>query len=383
MKKYAMIVDGHNFMFKTLCVLPLSKRGLWLDGKKDRKMFSLKLMQNFLSSLRDFKNIVNNVIFTLDSSSWRKSIGEVEYKGTRHMEEKINWEGFRDCVNGFCKEITKYNVIVSKVKQAEADDLIFYWASRLNIEEIPVIINSSDKDMLQLVRNNDGTNCECLLYSTTTKKLYTPFGYMETNTKEKTIDDFLMPGGSLNIYERYDAINDLIKKKKFELEEVDANKELFCKILSGDKSDNIPSVYTVTKNNKTYGITELKAGQITNMFLEKTGTALTPELLYVDSALNTLCECIQKVMKTDTNIEELLQNLKRNIKYIHLSKNNIPKEVVSDMMKSVDAIGYKDNKLNMNGLLSTQTKTIDMSIGVLKDVESEDFSFIKNKKVLF
>lgn len=383
MKKYAMIVDGHNFMFKTLCVLPLSKSGLWLDGKKDREMFSLKLMQNFLSSLRDFKNIVNNVIFTLDSSSWRKSIGEVEYKGTRHMEEKINWEGFRDCVNGFCKEITKYNVIVSKVKQAEADDLIFYWASRLNIEEIPVIINSSDKDMLQLVRNNDGTNCECLLYSTTTKKLYTPFGYMETNTKEKTIDDFLMPGGSLNIYERYDAINDLIKKKKFELEEVDANKELFCKILSGDKSDNIPSVYTVTKNNKTYGITELKAGQITNMFLEKTGTALTPELLYVDSALGTLCECIQKVMKTDTNIDELLQNLKRNIKYIHLSKNNIPKEVVSDMMKSVDAIEYKDNKLNMNGLLSTQTKTIDMSIGVLKDVESEDFSFIKNKKVLF
>ena len=115
----------------------------------------------------------------------------------------------------------------------------------------------------------------------------------------------------------------------------DANKELFCKILSGDKSDNIPSVYTVTKNNKTYGITELKAGQITNMFLEKTGTALTPELLYVDSALGTLCECIQKVMKTDTNIDELLQNLKRNIKYIHLSKNNIPKEVVSDMMKSV------------------------------------------------
>ena len=92
MKKYTMIVDGHNFMFKTLCVLPLSKRGLWLDEKKDREMFSLKLMQNFLSSLRDFKNIVNNVIFTLDSSSWRKSIGEVEYKGTRHMEEKINWK---------------------------------------------------------------------------------------------------------------------------------------------------------------------------------------------------------------------------------------------------------------------------------------------------
>ena len=383
MKKYAMIVDGHNFMFKTLCVLPLSKRGLWLDEKKDREMFSLKLMQNFLSSLRDFKNIVNNVIFTLDSSSWRKTIGEVEYKGTRHMEEKINWEGFRDCVNGFCREITKYNVIVSKVKQAEADDLIFYWARRLKIEDIPVIINSSDKDMLQLVRNNDGTNCECLLYSTTTKKLYTPFGYMETNTKEKTIDDFLAPGGSLAIYERYDAINDLIKKKKFELEEVDANKELFCKILSGDKSDNIPSVYTVVKNNKTYGITELKAGQITNMFLEKTGTTLTPELLYVESALITLCECIQNVMKTDTDINELLKNLKRNIKYIHLSKNNIPENVVFDMMKSVDSINYKDNKLNMNGLLSTQTKTIDMNIGVLKDVDGEDFSFIKNKKVLF
>ena len=88
-------------------------------------------------------------------------------------------------------------------------------------------------------------------------------------------------------------------------------------------------------------------------------------------------------MKTDTDINELLKNLKRNIKYIHLSKNNIPENVVVDMMKSVDSIDYKDNKLNMNGLLSTQTKTIDMNIGVLKDVDGEDFSFIKNKKVLF
>lgn len=378
-----MIVDGHNFMFKTLCVLPLSKKGLWLDSKKDREMFSLKLMQNFLSSLRDFKNIVNNVIFTLDSSSWRKNIGTVEYKATRHLEEKINWEGFKDCINGFCKEITKYNVIVSKVKQAEADDLIFYWTSRLNLEEIPVIINSSDKDMLQLVRNNDGTNCECLLYSTTTKKLYTPFGFMEKNTTPKSIDDFLIPGGTTSIYERYDAIGDLIKKKKFELEEIDANKELFYKILSGDKSDNIPSVFTVIKNNKTYGITELKAEQIVKLFLDKTGNSLTPEFLYIESALQTLCECIQTVMKTDKSVNELLQNLKRNIQYIHLSNNNIPKEVISDIIKSVDSIDYNSNKLNLTGLLSTQTNTIDMSIGVLKNVGDDDFSFIKDKKVLF
>ena len=386
MKKYTMVVDGHNFMFKTLCVLPMNKGGLWLDKKKEREMFKSKLVQNLSASVRDFSDVIDNVVFVTDSTSWRKSLDDgVDYKGNRHTEDKINWDGFRECLDSFVSELGKMGVIVSKAALSEADDLIFYWANRLTFEGTPVIINSSDKDMLQLIRFNEQTSCESLLYSTTTKKLYAPEGFSKMLIKKtQTLEDMFNTNGSMSIFERYDTLGSLVKKKKFEVEEVNADEALFTKLLIGDKSDNIPSVYTVTKNGRTFGITELKAGLIIKMFAEKTGVPTNTEYLYIDSALETLCDCIREVMKTDADNDTLIRNIKRNRTLVVLSNKSIPEEVIGNMMENVDSLPYKKNVVNFQYILKSGTQpVVKMTIGAVEKSDDTDFSFIKDRQKLF
>lgn len=386
MKKYTMVVDGHNFMFKTLCVLPMNKGGLWLDKKKEREMFKSKLVQNLSASVRDFSDVIDNVVFVTDSTSWRKSLDDgVDYKGNRHTEDKINWDGFRECLDSFISELGKMGVIVSKAALSEADDLIFYWANRLTFEGTPVIINSSDKDMLQLIRFNEQTSCESLLYSTTTKKLYAPEGFSKMLIKKtQTLEDMFNTNGSMSIFERYDTLGSLVKKKKFEVEEVNADEALFTKLLIGDKSDNIPSVYTVTKNGRTFGITELKAGLIIKMFAEKTGVPTNTEYLYIDSALETLCDCIREVMKTDADNDTLIRNIKRNRTLVVLSNKSIPEEVIGNMMENVDSLPYKKNVVNFQYILKSGTQpVVKMTIGAVEKSDDTDFSFIKDRQKLF
>ena len=386
MKKYTMVIDGHNFMFKTLCVLPMNKGGLWLDKKKEREMFKSKLVQNLSASVRDFSDVIDNVVFVTDSTSWRKSLDDgVDYKGNRHTEDKINWDGFRECLDSFISELGKMGVIVSKAALSEADDLIFYWANRLTFEGTPVIINSSDKDMLQLIRFNEQTSCESLLYSTTTKKLYAPEGFSKMLIKKtQTLEDMFNTNGSMSIFERYDTLGSLVKKKKFEVEEVNADEALFTKLLIGDKSDNIPSVYTVTKNGRTFGITELKAGLIIKMFAEKTGVPTNTEYLYIDSALETLCDCIREVMKTDADNDTLIRNIKRNRTLVVLSNKSIPEEVIGNMMENVDSLPYKKNVVNFQYILKSGTQpVVKMTIGAVEKSDDTDFSFIKDRQKLF
>ena len=376
-----MVVDGHNFMFKTLCILPLGKNGMWLETKKDVDMFSSKLMQNFVAGVRDFKNIIGNIVFTVDSASWRKSLGVYEYKAGRHTEEKINWDNFKECANKFYKELNDMGVTISKAEGAEADDLIFYWSNKLTTDGVPVIINSSDKDMLQLVRNNNGTNCECLQYSTVTKKLYVPDGFVKKreSAMPKSIDDFFSSGKNTGVVERYGQLSDLVKKKKLELLEINADRELVVKILTGDKSDNIPSAYTVEKNGRVYGITELKADSVLAKFREKTGEPFCAELLFVEQAVEMLGACVKEVAKADCELEKITKGITENTKYIFLSYHTIPNNIVENMRGCVNISEHKKQKINLDAILAKNTSPVEMSIGVLKGAEETDYSFIKNK----
>lgn len=383
--RYTMVVDGHNFMFKTLCILPVGKKGMWLETKKDCDMFSSKLMQNFVAGVRDFKNIVGNIVFTVDSASWRKGLGKYDYKAGRHTEDKINWENFKNCSNKFCKEISEMGVTISKANGAEADDLIFYWASKLASEGVPVVINSSDKDMLQLVRDNQATNCECLQYSTVTKKLYVPEGFVGKReaAMPQSIDDFFTTGRNTDAVERYGQLIDLAKKKKLEFVETNADRELVVKILTGDKSDNIPSVYTVEKNGRTYGITELKAGNILAKFREKTGGDFGSELLLESQAVEMLGKCVAETVKADCDPKEITQSISDNTKYIFLSYSTIPEYVVENMRGCVNISEQKGRRINMDLILSKNTAPVEMNIGALKGADDNDLSFIKDKKKLF
>ena len=112
---YTLLIDGHNFMFRTMYVFPSKKNEKMLSTEESQKLFVSKLEQNLNAVLRDLENIVDRCVFIMDSASWRKTIeSDVDYKGTRHQDETIDFNGFDKCTAEFMEIAKKYNVIVSK-----------------------------------------------------------------------------------------------------------------------------------------------------------------------------------------------------------------------------------------------------------------------------
>lgn len=376
--KYTLIIDGHNFLFKTLYVLPQKKNKLLLDDKDSQELFLSKLSQNLNAVLRDMKNIINRCVFVADSHSWRKDLGGgVKYKENRTQEELINWKGWEGCVLKFMDELAKYNIVYSKTPSAEADDMIFSWVNHLSLHSTPTIMYTSDKDMLQLVRrNNDVYN---LLYSDVTKKLYVPKGFLDSNKPVSLFDN-------LNItptdYDTFTQISYLVKKRDLEIVEVDADVCLYRKIITGDKSDNISSIYSYEKNGRVYNVTEKKADLIIEQFKENVGD-LNQELLFNEDSLRTLSSITSSIVSKNENENIIFDNLKRNTKYIALSTKTLPPELISLMEANVRR-GDAEMQFIDFSKISDKEPIIKRTERVFSSKETEDLSFIKDKnKKLF
>ena len=80
---YTLIIDGNYFLFRTLHVI--GKTGSEILGTdKDREMYVRKLATDLAYQLRLTDGFVDNVVWTLDSRSWRKDFyPDADYKGTR------------------------------------------------------------------------------------------------------------------------------------------------------------------------------------------------------------------------------------------------------------------------------------------------------------
>lgn len=378
--KYTLIIDGHNFLFRTLYVLPQKKGVKILSDKESRDMFVSKLEQNINSVLRDMEPIVDRCVITLDSQSWRKEIdSDVDYKGTRHQEDTIDWDAFSECMHKFVDGLDRYNITVSKTKMAEADDLIFYWSHLLNNKGIPVIIYSSDKDMLQIVGVTD-KKTDTLLYSDVTKKIYVPVGFEKIAKNDgASVYETFAAGGSYDIYDRFAHLKVLVNKRKLEMIEVDSDRFRFVKVITGDKSDNISSIYSYEKNGRTFNVTEAKAEKILEDFTSKVG-ALNSEYLYVDDTIGVLAESCSSVLKLEGENENIAKNIRRNVKYMMLSLNAIPAEVSENMLSDIRELAKKMKKVDFSSAHTAPESIIKKTAGIFKGVDTSDMSFIKPDK---
>lgn len=382
--KYTLIIDGHNFLFRSLYVLPQKKGAKLLSDEESRKLFTAKLSQNINTVLRDMEPLVDRCVIAMDSRSWRNDIdSDVDYKGTRRQDETIDWDGFKECSDKFIAETAKYNIVVSKTGSAEADDLIFIWATALNAKNYPVIIYTSDKDMLQLVTAN-ASGCDILLWSDVTKKLYVPSNFSDIvkNDGESFMESFMKGAATVDIYDRFANLEQCVRKRKLEKVEVDRDRYIYTKILVGDKSDNISSVYSYEKNGRTFNVTEAKAAKILEKYTEKSGP-LNAECMFVDDALYALADaCVETVNGAER--DSVMKNLKRNINYMVLSKQVIPENVVNKIADDIKALAKKLRPIDFSRVSRSEEPVIKKSETVFGDVSDSDMSFIKNpEKSLF
>lgn len=399
--RHTLVIDGNYFLFRTMHVLPAPKKGeMVLGNEKAVQVYVRKLATDLAYQIRLWEGLIGNVVWTLDSKSWRKDFfPEHDYKGNRTQSTEIDWNGFSKAVTDFSAILAKHGVIISKIDGAEGDDLIYAWDTACTSTERSVIILTGDRDLVQLVNFNESNKTHTILYSPVQSKLYTWSGFsdwLSTKDEEPETEDFFASlRQSISPSERNKTlISQLIAKKKLDIEEVNTVNFLFKKILTGDLGDNVMPAYWYLKKDKSgkermYKISDAKASLIVSEFEKKHGP-LNFMYMFNDDLLADLRNITVKIMKADKmSPETILGNLKNNVQLMVLSSKTIPESICDDMFKHTESL-VESNSTQLSEL-STMNKmidgtsyvkaTIDMAAKVFDDEDDEDdMSFITDRK---
>lgn len=394
MKRFTLIIDGHNFFFRSLWnTFKQGSKSKILSSQKDLDAFEKKLMIDFCSIAKNVNLIVNDIVFIKDSHSWRKDmLLQQEYKGNRKKsQDNIDMSGFGGVINNFTETLINMGVKVSQADDSEGDDLIYAWTKSLFDEGKSTLIYSTDKDLTQLVKCIDDVHI--IQYSPISNKLYVS---KETNDIIKSLNE-KKEITQENLFEELFTVsieNDPFQRfvEGTEVEEVYPEIIRFVKIIGGDTSDNIYPVYYKKSNTDTRskGIGTKTAEKIYNTFKAKLGCEFDYHIYYNEDAMKMLCNIIYEIVKI--NDEEftkrmLYENIKTNVSLVSLSDESIPSYVIENMNNNILVENEKKpiivSKITKENIFSKSRfkdykSTIQMRSNVLKGVKDDgDMSFIK------
>ena len=150
MKRFTLIIDGHNFFFRSLWGVFKQGNIKVLNTQKDKDAYEKKLMLDFCNIVKQMNPIINDIVFVKDSPHpWRKDLLlQREYKGNRKkVQDNINKESFGEVTNSFTETIKSLGIKVSQVEHSEGDDLIYVWSESLFKNGKSSLIFSTDRDL--------------------------------------------------------------------------------------------------------------------------------------------------------------------------------------------------------------------------------------------
>ena len=319
-----LIIDG-NFILSKL-VFTLHKHNLLFGGLH-------KALENNITGYRKWYPFTN-VYLVSDSKekSWRKKLID-EYKGTRKKDTDIDWN-FVYTAYGEFKEEVKSTMKVLEAPHIEGDDWISYLTEKANTEGRSVIIVSNDYDIKQMVNYSlDPLTINLMTNEMYNKeKLFLPKNYQVFLNKLSRLpnDDIF----NLNDNVEFIGLLDNFINK-YEVHEIDPMESLIIKIISGDSSDNISSVWSVTKNGKKRGIGQSGAKTIFDDYIKEFGE---PSLVDPDLHENIADLICERKKLSKGSISSIVGNIEMNVRLIDLRMCNLPQEVVSRMTKVFEGI---------------------------------------------
>ena len=312
-----LIIDG-NFVLSKL-VFTLHKNNLLFGALH-------KSLENAINNYRKWYPFAN-VYFVSDSKekSWRKQLTKA-YKATRKKDSDIDWtfvygayDEFKQSMNGLVK--------VLEAPHVEGDDWIAYLCDKANKEGRSTIIVSNDYDIKQIV--NYGMDPLYINIMTNEmynkEKLFMPENYQTFISKVKNLpnDDIF----NLNDNSEFLGLLDRFLNK-YEIVEIDPIESLMIKIISGDQSDNIGSVWSQVKNGKKRGIGSKGAKTIYDSYLLEFGEINLKDPDLYENIADLICE---KKKLSKTQIESIVENINDNVKLIDLRLENLPVEIIEKM----------------------------------------------------
>lgn len=352
--KHTLLIDGNYFIYSRLFVMPKPTKGKLLGDEKAKGQFIRKLCIDFASEVRKMQPILDKIVLTIDSKSWRKDLfPDAEYKGTRTHDDSVDWEAVYQIYEEFKIIVAKKGVIIQQVNGAEADDLLFAWSTYLNAAGQNCIVWTGDRDLIQLVDYSKATDGYTLWYYNTKKRLLVFKGFnkmMNTGIEEKSTNEDLLfnLASKTALLERMRAeLGDWIKKNGVEIEEINCDTFIFQKILTGDKSDNIKSVVTWSKGGRTYNISLKQADKILEQYL-KEEKVFTIDHMFSESQVDKISDIIYRIIGNSTKAQ-IKTRFNQNLDIMLLHYNTIPEAIQSQMQKAIDTninIEPELNRLN-------------------------------------
>ena len=391
MKRFTLIIDGHNFFFRSLWSCFRQGKNKVLMTQKDKDAYEKKLMVDFCSTVKFISPIVNDVVFVMDSHSWRKDLLlQQEYKGNRKkIQDNIDKNGFVSVIVNFTETLKSLGVKVSQVERSEGDDLIYGWSDELFHEGKSSLILSKDRDLNHLVKCVDGVHI--VQYSPMKEKLFvsneTNNAFLDMNKSSFTQENLFNEVFTISIE------NDPFEKflENVSIEVVEPEKIRFSKIVGGDVSDNIYPVYYKSGNGVTRskGLGEKTVEKIYNEFKSRLGCEFNYHIYNQEDSMKLLCNVIYDVAKINDDEftkRMLFENIKTNVSLVSLTDETIPDDVKENMKIDILNEELKSpvplSKLTKDNLFSkSRFKDYKLSIqvksNVLKNINDDDMSFIK------
>ena len=238
-----LIIDGNYILSKN--TFTLHKNNLLFGALH-------KSLENTVNNYRKWYPFAN-VYLVSDSKekSWRKQL-TTGYKATRKKDSDIDWQFVYNAYGEF-KESMRGLVKILEAPHVEGDDWISFLVTKANKEGRSTIIVSNDYDIKQIV----GYGLDPLYINIMTnemynkEKLFMPRNYQVfLNKVSKLPNDDIF-----NLNDNNDFL--LLMNRflnKYEINEIDPIESLIIKIISGDVSDNINSVWSHIKSGKKRGI---------------------------------------------------------------------------------------------------------------------------------
>lgn len=395
MKRFTLIIDGHNFFYRSLwSTFKLGEKSKALSTKKDRDTYEKKLMLDFCSVSKSFDSFITDMVFIEDSHSWRKDLLlQQEYKGNRKkVNDNIDRTGFREITENFTMTLKNLGVKVSRAERSEGDDLIYAWTKYLFDDGISSLILSTDRDLNQLVRCVGDVHViqfnpvqNRLFVTSGSKSKFDEYGENREFGQENLFSDFFTVSIENNPFEKFiQTVN--------HIDVVDPEKVRFQKVVGGDTSDNIFPVYykPATETSRSRGLGEKTVEKIYDEFKSRLGCEFDYHVFFQDDSVMLLSNVIYDVakIKDDEFTRQMLcENIKTNARLVSLTDESIPGDVIENMNASI-----LNENMKKPALTSKMTKeyvfsksrfkdykvSIQMNSNALKNVSDDgDMSFIK------
>src|ERR1035437_2106951 len=315
--KVDLLIDGNYILSKN--TFSLHKNNL-LFGALHRSL------ENSINNYRKWYPF-ENVYLVSDSKekSWRKQL-TTTYKATRKKDTDIDW-GFVYGAYGEFKDSIRGLVKVIEAPTIEGDDWLALLANKANKAGRSTIIVSNDHDIKQLLGYGlDPLYINIMVNEMYNKeKLFLPKNYqifLNKVNKLPSNDIFDLNDNSdfLGLFDRF--------MNKCELNEINPVESLMVKIISGDQSDNISSVWQQTKNGRVRGIGSKGAKSIYDEYLIEFGEPSLQDPDLYENIADIICE---KKKLSKTQIEKIVENIQFNVKLIDLRLHNLPGEILGKM----------------------------------------------------